>query len=80
MEIQLNQSREFKGLLTKALKLQQCLNAYHADGRQRGEAFDKFQRVWGHSMANHFLSKYDDANTLIWALDLKNLNLFIKRF
>jgi hypothetical protein len=31
-------------------------------------------------MAEHFLSKYDDVDSLIWALDNTNLDLFIKLF
>lgn len=31
-------------------------------------------------MANHFLGKYDNADSLIWALDSENLELFIQKF
>jgi len=73
-------SRDKKSIAVKGLRLQKYLTAYHADGRQKKETKQKFVNVWGESMANHFLSKYDDAESLIWAFDQTNLELFIKKF
>lgn len=49
-------------------------------GNQKNETTQKFAAVWGDHLAGHFLSKYDDAESLIWALDSENLNLFVTRF
>lgn len=71
---------EGKRILIKALRLEKYFRAYNVLGSQKDEAFRKFEQVWGTAMANHFLSKYDDAESLIWALDSNNLELFIKNF
>jgi len=73
-------SREKKSIAVNGLRLQKYLTAYHAGGRQKKEAKQKFVNVWGESMADHFLSKYNDSESLIWALDHINLELFIKKF
>jgi len=76
----MSDSRTIKSIAVKGLRLDNYLKTYWADGKQKQEAIDKFVAVWGNSMASHFLSKYDDAESLIWALDSKNLNLFIEKF
>lgn len=74
------ESREIKSIATKGIRLQNYLNAFHRDGNQKQEAINKCFAVWGDTMASHFLLKYDDAESLIWALDSKNLDLFIEKF
>lgn len=71
---------ETKRILVKALKLEKCFKAYAADGRQKQEVIEKFESVWGKEMTNHFLWKYSDAESLIWAFDSTNLELFITKF
>jgi len=71
---------EAKRVLTKALKLEKCFRQYDTGGTAALEVQVKFKNVWGQSMANHFLSKYDNADSLIWALDGENLQLFIDKF
>lgn len=73
-------SRAIKSIATKGLKLQKSLDAYNQGGNQKNETTQKFAAVWGDHLAGHFLSKYDDAESLIWALDSENLNLFVTRF
>ena len=72
-------SRETKIFLLKGLRLQKYFDAYKVKA-QRQQTINKFTEVWGSFMANHFLSKYDDADSLIWALDSENLELFINKF
>lgn len=69
-----------KNVLIKPLKLQKCFNDFLAGGDRNKDAREKFERVWGKSMADHFLSKYSDAESLIWAFDSDNLQLFIDKF
>ena len=71
---------ENKRILIKSLRLERCFKDYHEDASQQQVVFQKFEKVWGTLLANHFLSKYKDAESLIWALDAKNLDLFIKEF
>lgn len=68
-----------KTILTKALKLDQCIKEYDA-GKYKEENLKKFEAVWGSHLASHFLMKYDNAESLIWALDDDNLKLFIDKF
>lgn len=71
---------ENKRILLKSLKLEKCFKMYAADGSQKQEVFKKFEQVWGTTLANHFLGKYDNAESLIWALDEENLALFVRDF
>ena len=71
---------DVKKTLLKAIRLEQCFKNYPTSAQAKKEVFDKFKAVWGESMANHFLGKYDNADSLIWALDSENLELFIKKF
>lgn len=71
---------ENKRILLKSLRLEKYFKAYQADGKQKQEVFRKFEQVWGTTLANHFLSKYADADSLIWALDSDNLALFVRDF
>lgn len=72
-------SRLAKSIAIKGLRLEKYLNAYNTESNKE-EALKKFVAVWGSSMASHFLSKYDDAESLIWAFDSDNLELFIEKF
>lgn len=65
-----------KKVLLKSYRLEK----YATNEDQRKEVFEKFKQVWGGTLANHILSKYDNAESLIWALDDNNLELFIKHF
>lgn len=71
-----------KRTLVKVLKLDKCFKAYNGakNEKEKREVFDTFSRTWGREMANHFLWKYNDAESLIWAFDSKNLELFINNF
>jgi len=69
-----------KKILIKALSLEKCFQAFKANGQGRNVTIEKFEAVWGKSMADHFLWKYSDAESLIWALDSTNLQLFIEKF
>lgn len=72
-----------KRILIKALRLQKlfsCYNGIDNNGSQKKQVYDKFKDTWGIDMANHFLNKYNDAESLIWAFDTTNLNLFITKF
>ena len=69
---------EIKKMLCKAINLDRCLKMYNDKEGNKKEVFSKFERVWGTSLANHFLGKYDAAESLIWALDQDNFNLFKK--
>lgn len=73
-------SNSAKRITLKGLRLQECLNDYKGEGSNKEQALKKFVAVWGSSMASHFLMKYDDAESLIWALDSDNLELFIDNF
>lgn len=73
-------SNDIKKLSLLGLRLQKYLNAYHRSENNKGEALQKFKDVWGPSMASHFLMKYDDAESLIWAFDNDNLKLFLDKF
>lgn len=69
-----------KVLLIKGLKLQKSFDDYKIGGNNKEQAFKKFVAVWGTNLAEHFLMKYDDAESLIWALDSENLKLFIDKY
>ncbi len=72
-----------KKILVKVLKLEKCFRTLNDDTNSHAdkkEIVDKFERTWGKDMADHFLWKYNDAESLIWAFDSKNLELFIKNF
>lgn len=73
-------SRLAKTIATKGIRLGKFLKAYQDNDTQKQEVSQKFINVWGFNMAAHFLSKYDDAESLIWALDATNLKLFIEEF
>lgn len=66
--------------LVKVLKLDKCFRIYNESTKSKQEVLNKFISVWGESMAYHFLNKYDDAESLVWALDSQNLKLFIEKF
>lgn len=68
-------------ILVKALRLQKAFNMYDSKNEDyKNEALTKFEAVWGITLANHFLGKYGDAESLIFALDDDNLKLFIEKF
>lgn len=69
-----------KNQLVKALRLQKYFLAYQAGGNQKAQVIEKFTQVWGQRLAEHFLWKYDDAESLIWALDSENLQLYLDKF
>lgn len=69
-----------KKILLKSYRLEKYFKAYATKEDQQNEVFEKFKQVWGGTLANHILSKYDNAESLIWALDDNNLELFIKHF
>lgn len=69
-----------KRITLKGLRLQACLDDYQSEGSNKEQALKKFVAVWGPNMASHFLMKYDDAESLIWAFDSDNLELFIDKF
>ena len=71
---------DVKKTLLKAIRLENCFKIYNDSEQSKKEVFNKFKAVWGESMANHFLGKYDNADSLIWALDNENLELFIQKF
>ena len=71
---------DVKKTLLKSIKLENCFKIYPTSAQAKKEVFNKFKAVWGESMANHFLGKYDNADSLIWALDSENLELFIQKF
>lgn len=71
---------DVKKTLLKAIRLENCFKMYPESAQNKKEVYDKFKAVWGESMANHFLGKYDNADSLIWALDSENLELFITKF
>lgn len=69
-----------RSILLKGLRLENCYKDYLSGGSGKQEAYKKFESVWGTMLANHFLSKYSDAKSLIYALDDENLALFVKLF
>lgn len=70
-----------KRIALKGLKLQECLNDYNqGEGNIKKQAIQKFINVFGEHLASHFLIKYDNAQSLIWAFDNENFELFIKNF
>jgi hypothetical protein len=71
--------RNLKKIAVLGIKLERCLEDWKIEGRKK-EVEGKFTNVWGTRLANHFLSKYENAESMIWALDEENLELFIKRF
>jgi len=74
--------RTQKSICSKAIKLHKYFENCKSENSEKAisEIRTKFKTVWGDSMAEHFLSKYDDADSLIWALDSKNLDLFLEKF
>lgn len=73
-------SRLVKSIAVKGLRLEKYLKAYQKEESLKKQTVEKFGAVWGPSMASHFLSKYNDAESLIWAFDGDNLELFIEKF
>lgn len=73
---------KLKQAARKGIRLDKYLKAYHGNGnpQQKEEVISKFTNVWGKNMANHFLMKYDNAESLINALDMDNLVLFMEHF
>ena len=69
-----------KRIALKGLRLQESLNDYQGTGKNKEQALKKFTAVWGSSMASHFLMEHGSAESLIWALDDDNLELFIEKF
>jgi len=72
-----------KNVLVKALRLQKCFDTLHskkASNEEKLQVAKKFESVWGDWMAGHFIWKYSDAESLIFAFDSKNLQLFIEKF
>lgn len=70
-----------KNILVKAVRLQKYFDSYlESSDKKEQLVFEKFKNVWGENMASHFLSKYIDAESLIWAFDSRNLELFIEKF
>lgn len=71
---------DLKTKLLKSYRLENCLRSYNDSEQEKKAIRDKFTSVWGSYLAGHFLSKYDNADSLIWALDDDNLKLFIDKF
>lgn len=69
-----------KKVLIKAIRLEKFFRAYERNGIQKKRAIEKFENVWGKSTASHYLHKHGDAESLIWAFDNQNLELFINKF
>jgi hypothetical protein len=69
-----------RSILLKGLRLENCIKDYLSGGSGKKGAYMKFESVWGTHLADHFLSKYSDAKSLIYALDDENLALFVKLF
>lgn len=80
LKIKIMDSTLVKRIALKGLRLQECLNDYQGTESSKEQALKKFVAVWGTSMASHFLIKYDNAESLIWAFDSDNLELFIDKF
>lgn len=72
-------SRTAKLLTLKGLRLEKLFIAAKERGRL-DPIRTKFTSVWGQTMADHFLSKYSDAESLIWALDGENMEKFVRHF
>lgn len=72
--------QQVKTNLAKAIRLEQYFKAAEQSQENIEDLRIKFTSVWGETLANYFLSKYDNATSLIWALDSDNLELFIERF
>lgn len=70
---------EIKKGLELGARLEKYMQAYKSE-QNRKQVLEKFENVWGTTLAYHFLQKYDDAISLIWALDSVNLELFITKF
>ncbi len=72
---------DVKKILLKSIKLQKAFDSYiNEDDFSKKEVFSMFEKTWGTSLANYFLGGYDNADSLIWALDSENLELFIQKF
>jgi hypothetical protein len=72
---------DVKKILLKSIKLQKAFDSYNNEDQiSKKEVFTMFEKTWGTSLANHFLGKYANAESLIWALDNENLELFMKLF
>lgn len=71
---------ETKKILLKSIYLEKYFKSYPNSAEHKSKTFQKFEEVWGTTLANHFLGKYDNAESLIMALDDENLELFIKHF
>lgn len=73
--------QKIKKIISRAFALEKYIRAYNGlSTESKNQAVEKFTAVWGVGLAHHFLIKYDDAESLIWALDSENLNLFIENF
>lgn len=70
---------QLKSLACKGISLQRFLEDYNT-GKNKSGTILKFKTVWGEQIGQHFLSKYDNAERLIWAFDNENLELFIEKF
>ena len=73
--------QEVKKMLLKSLKLHNLfINAIKNPAQYESILRQKFIDVWGVNIGLHFLSKYNDAESLIWALDGENTQLFMDKF
>lgn len=72
---------QIKQILVKPLKLQKTFDAYkNGNENDKKLAYLSFEKTWGAFIAQHFLSKYSDAESLIFALDSENMDLFVDKF
>lgn len=71
---------DIKKTLLKAIRLENCFKMYPTSAQAKKEVFDKFKAVFWGKYGKHFLGKYDNTDSLIWALDSENLELFIQKF
>ena len=69
-----------KRTIIQGIKLDKWFMGFSSKEITRQEIFNKFEMVWGTSLADHFLSKYSTAESLIHALDSDNLELFMQHF
>lgn len=73
------ETRDLKKIAVLGIKLEKYLKSWNIE-EEKKEVGIKFTNVWGSQLAYHFLTKYDDAESMIWALDNENLELFITKF
>lgn len=67
-------------ILVKSIKLHKLIEGVKNKSIDFETIKAKFHAVWGEHIGSHFLSKYDDAESLIHALDSQNLELFIEKY